>query len=99
MLGVSGMPGTPSGGELRWGVISKCAVWASLVVILAPSTNDFSSLRQRSKPGLVKALVAKLAVEALDVGVLRQLSGVDQPQFDAALTGALIKRVAGEPGP
>src|SRR5271170_2341927 len=90
------MPGAPCGGELRWGLVSKCAVRASLVVSQAPSTNDLSSLRKRSKPVLVEALVAKLAVETLHIGVLRRFARLDQPQLDAALIGPLIERLAGE---
>ena len=48
------------------------------------------------EPVLVQALVAELAVEALDVGVLRRLAGLDQAQLDAALVGPLVERPARE---
>jgi hypothetical protein len=56
------------------------------------------SLRQRSEPTLVQALVAELAVEALHVVVLRWLAGLDQPQLDAAFARLLVEGSSGELG-
>jgi hypothetical protein len=56
------------------------------------------SLRQRSEPTLVQALVAELAVEALHVVVLRWLAGLDQPQLDAAFARPLVEGSSGELG-
>ena len=70
--------------------ISQCAVRASFVVVNAPGRNDGPSLRQRSEPVLVQALVAELAVEALHVRVLRRLAGLDEAQLDATLRRGAI---------
>src|SRR5262249_10812011 len=48
------------------------------------------------KPVLVEALVAELAVEALDVGVLVGLAWLDELELHAVAVSPLIERSAGE---
>jgi hypothetical protein len=68
--GVPSMSGAPCGSELCRRLVFQSAVSAALVVFHAPSTH---------------ALVAKLAVEALDVGILRGLAGLDEVQLNPVL--------------
>ena len=60
--------------ELRWRHPSAAAVRPYLVVVDPPARNLNTRLLQALEPVLVQALVAELAVEALDVGVLRGLA-------------------------
>ena len=60
--------------ELRWRHPSAAAVRPYLVVVDPPARNLNTRLRQAPEPVLVQAFVAKLAVEALDVGILRGLA-------------------------
>ena len=43
---------------------------------------------------IVEALIAKLAIEALDVSVLRRLAGSNQLEIDTARVGPSIQRPA-----
>ena len=57
-------------GELgRWDA-PQTAVGPYLVVVDAPLADDHPSLRERLEPVLVQALVAELAVEALQCAIL-----------------------------
>ena len=47
------------------------------------------------EPVLIEALIAELAVEALDVRVLRRLARFDQPQLDPMPIGPGIERLPG----
>src|SRR5690606_2424121 len=58
------------------------AVRSDLVVVAPPLADDLAGLGKRSEPVLVEALVAELAVEALDVAVLHRAAGLDQQVFD-----------------
>lgn len=54
-----------------------------LVVLLESGGYGHRGLMQCLEPALVQVLVAKLAVEALDVGVLHMAPGLDQDVADA----------------
>ncbi len=54
-----------------------------LVVVGAPERNDGSGLVQRFEPVVIEALVAELAIEALNVAILHRLAGFNQVMFDA----------------
>lgn len=53
-----------------------------LVVVAPPVSDDLACLGKRGEPVLVEALVAELAVEALDVAVLHGLAWIDQQVLD-----------------
>jgi hypothetical protein len=55
--------------------VAERAVWPHRVVVDAPSLDDLLRLGDAQKPVLIQAVVAKLAVEAFDVGVLHRLAG------------------------
>ena len=69
-----------------------------LVVIPSPGRNADSGFGQRTEPVLVEAFIPELAVDRLDEGILRGLARLNQLQFDVALIGPLIERLAGELG-
>ena len=54
------------------------------VVILLPGVDDHSGMGETAKPVQIQAFITKLAVEALDVGVLGGLAWLDEVQGDAA---------------
>jgi hypothetical protein len=56
-----------------------------LVVVLSPRFDSPSGAKQAAEPMLVQAVIAKLAVERLDEGVLRPFAGLDEMQPDAVL--------------
>lgn len=56
-----------------------------VVVVLPPAGKNAPRLKQVLKPADTQALFAQLAVEALNVGVLRGLAGLDVDQIDLAL--------------
>jgi hypothetical protein len=58
-----------------------------LVVIDPPGLDDAPRVVETEKPVLVEGLIAQLAVEALDVGVLNRLAGPDEVQLYAPLVG------------
>ena len=51
----------------------------------APGFDDDLGFGARAEPPDVQVFVAELAVEALDVGVLHRLVGLDEAQLDAVL--------------
>jgi hypothetical protein len=67
-------------------------------VFLALSLDDHSCLGRAHETMLVQTLVAELAVEALDVGVLHGLAGTDEAQANAAAIGPLVEHAASELG-
>ena len=81
---IAGMPAM-QGGELGRRHTTDGAVRAHLVVVASPASDLLSSLVQRLEPLLVQALVAELAIEALDVGVLRGLACVVDQVSSAAV--------------
>src|SRR5690606_20208005 len=84
------------GGELGGRDAATAAVRSDLVVVPSPLADHLASLRQRGEPVLVEALVAELAVEALDVAVLHRAARLDQQVFDAVALRPGDKDPAGE---
>lgn len=74
-------------GKLCWGNPSQTAVEADLIEVASPVSDHASGMMQRLEPLLVQALVAELAVEALDVAVLHGLARSDQDVPDAMAGG------------
>src|SRR5712664_2752527 len=85
--------------ELRGGHVAERAVRPNRIVVQAPGFDDLARLSQAEEPVLVETLVAEPAVEALDVGILVWLAGLDEVQPDALRVGPRIERAAGELGP
>ena len=54
------------------------------VVVKAPQFDELACLRQADEFVLVEAFITKAAIEALDVDVLRRLSGCDVMQTEVA---------------
>ena len=79
----------------RWDA-PQTAVGPYLVVVDAPLADDHPGLRERLEPVLVQALVAELAVEALDVAVLHGPPGLDQDMADTVLVRPGHEGSAGE---
>ena len=71
---------------------------ADLVVVASPVGDHVSGLCERREPVLVEALITELAVEALDVAVLRRTARLDQDVFDAMPLRPGDERAAGELG-
>ena len=67
-----------------------------LVVVAPPSRDSNPRLSQAGKPVIVQTLIPKTAIEALDIGILRRLSCLDQLELNAILVSPLIQRLAGE---
>ena len=67
-------------GEFPGRTIAQGTVRALLVVVLTPVFDQGAGFRQHREPVLIEAFVANLAVEALDVGVLHRLAGLDELQ-------------------
>src|SRR5437868_5966654 len=72
------------------------AVWASPIVVQPPRLHDGPGIGQAGEPMLVQALVAWLAVEALDEPFLARLARIDEAQRHPTLVGPLIQRPARE---
>jgi hypothetical protein len=68
------------------------------VVIDAPRFNGLLRLGNAEKPVLVQALVAKLAVETLDVRVLNRLAGANKARLDALAIGLLVHAISVDHG-
>jgi len=105
--------GTVVGSELCGRDATAAAVRPDLVVIPAPSIDHVAGLGKRREPVLIEALIAELAVEALDVAVLHGAARLDQQVRDAVLlrpgdegpagelwpiVGTQGARIAAEPG-
>src|ERR1700687_2331904 len=80
--------------ELRGGHVAEGAVRPNRIVVQAPGFDDLARLSQAEEPGLIETLVAEPAVEALDVGILVWLAGLDEVQPDALRVGPRIERSA-----
>ena len=78
--------------------VADRAVWPDLVVVPAPGRDHRPGVLERGEPVFVEALVAELAVEAFDVGVLRRFARLDQHQLHAVGLRPLVERPAGELG-
>ena len=68
------------------------------VVVPAPSVEDAPGILD-GKPVFVEALIAELAIEALDVRVLGRFSGSDEVDTHSVLVGSLVEGLACELGP
>src|ERR1700730_17903815 len=58
-------------------------VWTFFVVILPPSFDLSSRVTQTGEPVRVQAFIAQATVEALYVGILHRLAGLNEPQAHA----------------
>lgn len=74
-------------------------MWTHGVVVNAPGFDQRAGLGDAGKPMLVEALVPKLAVEALDEGVVGGLPRPDEAQLDATGVGPRVECAAAEFGP
>ena len=72
-------------GERRRGYAPAAAVGPSLVVVDSPLSDGLAGLLQRLKPILVKTLITKRAVEALDVRILGGTAWLDEDVLDVVL--------------
>jgi hypothetical protein len=64
------------------------------IVVHPPVFDGPLRVGQAEEPVLVEALVAQLAIEALDETVLLGLTGIDELQLDAGLVSPLVERPA-----
>src|SRR6188768_2464857 len=70
---------------------------SSNVVVVVPPDGDFGScMAERHEPVLVEALIAKLAIEALDESVLGGLAGLNEVQSHLVLIGPSVEGLANE---
>ena len=60
----------------------------------APSLDDAACMRQAAEPVYVQTLIAKLAVEAFNVGVLVWLAGANERQMNVSAIRAFIEHLA-----
>jgi hypothetical protein len=90
------MLSTPGGGEVGGGLVTERAARSALVLVGALTADGFACFGEGSEPVLVQGLVAQLAVEAPDIGVLHRLACLDQPQHHAVAVGPAVDRVARE---
>src|SRR5512143_3824764 len=84
------------GRELCWRDAPEPTVRSRLVVIATPCSDQGSRVLEVDEVVVVEAFVAKFAVEALDVGVLRRFAGGNQFEIDAAAIRPPIQRPACE---
>ncbi len=70
LCGLGLVVGGPGSGELGWGEVAVGGVGSVDVVVDAPVPDDRAGLEQAVELPEVQQLVAELAVEALDPGVL-----------------------------
>ena len=73
-------------GELCWRQVATATVRSAFVVVLSPVVDDAAHVAQTGKPVLRQAFVAKAAVEAFDVRVLRRFAGLDKTMLDGPLS-------------
>ena len=92
------MLGTPGGGELGGCAVADRAVRPALVLVGSPHADDLAGLGERKEVVLVHALFAELAVDALQIRVLRRLVDLYRTQRHAVTVGPAIERVTGELG-
>src|SRR5678815_2495863 len=79
----------------RWNP-SERAVRPQLVVLRPPGCDSTLGVLEVDEPIHIEALAAHLVVEALDVGVLHRLSGVDEMDPHAVLAGPRIDLASSE---
>src|SRR5947199_2010382 len=82
----------------RWRHVADAAVRPEVVVVVLPFRKSGASVSERCEECLVEQLVAELAVEALDEGVLRRLAWGDVVPIDAGLLAPAQDRSAGQLG-
>ena len=68
------------------------------VVVNPPGVDDVLRLRDAEKPVLVQALVAKLSIEALHVGVRDRFARTNEAQLDPAAIRSRVQGPTGEFG-
>ncbi len=69
--------------ELRGRDVAQGVVRAETIVVEAPRLDGVPGLGQAKESVFVEALVAEPSVEALDVGILVRLAGLDEVQLNA----------------
>src|SRR5690348_8990200 len=69
-------------------------MWAYGVIMATPRGDLVACVAERMEPVQVEALVAQLAVEALDEGILHRLAWFDEPQTYPAPLRPLEHRTA-----
>ena len=84
------------GRELRRRYSADRAVRSCFVVIASPLPDDGSSMRKVVEVVIVQALVAKLAVERLDVAVLHGPARLNELECDGVSVSPLIERLGSE---
>ena len=72
----------------RWHSTNS-AVWASLVIVTTPLGDHRSCMSEIVEVAIVQAFIAKLAVEAFNVGVLCWFARRDELQINAAAVGPI----------
>ena len=77
--------------ELGGRSIANGTVRSDLVVVPSPGGDERFGMLDGCEPMLVEALVAELAVEAFDVGVLGGLAGMDQDELHVVYMRTLIQ--------
>ena len=82
--------------KLLWCEIVKSTVWSNGIVILSPELKSTTGIGHIGKPVFIEALVADLAVEALDVRVLGGFTWGDKVETDAMPVRPLVQRLATE---
>ena len=83
-------------GKLLGRELSQGAVGSDVIVFMAPRLDGVASVLEGQEPVHVQAVIAERAVEALDEGILRRLSGLDEVELDATRVGPSIERSAPE---
>jgi hypothetical protein len=83
-------------GEGCWRHTPTAAVRPDLVVVGSPFGDGLAGLLQRLEPVLIQTLIAKGAVEALDVRILCRAARLNEDMFDAVLLRLRHERPASE---
>jgi hypothetical protein len=61
------------------------------IIVLLPGVDDGSGMCKAAEPMEIQALITKLTVEALDMGILRRLAGFDEIEGDTVHIGSSIE--------
>ena len=77
--------------ELGWREIAERAVRPDRVGVLPPGLDEAPRRLEGREPMLVQAFITQPPIEALHVGVLHRLAGVDEVQLDPAPVGLGIQ--------
>ena len=67
-----------------------------LVVVVPPFFDARPGVAHGQEPGSVEALLAKPAIERLDVGVVGRFAGAGEVELDLVEIGSLVEQPAGE---